>query len=308
MAATASSSSYNSKTDAILSRYRPIAPKPPLVEGPPTPENTQQSPFSKNNPSYIVPKPCRNRKRGSKSGYLPSKKAKTPPQLGLFSHGFPPLAARGEKALTLVTLPYLPYPSSSSHKSQVPQEMDLLQCLLHATEIAPPPPSHTFKSFGNGGIAANVISPQAIRPVGSSISVECIQENPKCDSPTNCVLKRAEEVEAEIELDKLPTIVSDSSNRVRLANSAYMEMVGQPECMWLDSMNGACKRIGGKVMLEFTDSVIPVSSYDGFTCRVKIEWGTSAQGKSSVTAHCDVMKLSCQSKDYLFTWRFHTKA
>ncbi|KAF5191340.1 Amino-acid acetyltransferase [Thalictrum thalictroides] len=343
------SSSSTSKTDQILSRYRPIAPKP-VVEGPPTPENTQQCPFSK----YLLTRPSRNRKRG-RSSCLPSKRAKTNhsaafsspcgvaslaknTQLGLslqgYGHGFPSqfpipnleLGSCLEKPVNLVTLPFLPYPSSSvpevpksvpdmhginmysqfqdmldlNSKSAIPQEMDLLQN-LHPSDSA-------TLTCGNG----NVIAPQAVRPVGSNISVKCILEDPSSNSAP-CVLKKPKEVEADIELDTLPTVVSDSSNRVRLANSAYMEMVGQPECLWLNSManidgqerSSVCKRIGGKVMLDLVDSRMPVFS-DSFKCRARIEWGSNEE-KSSINVHCDVVKLSCESKNYFFTWRFHTK-
>ncbi|KAF9621159.1 hypothetical protein IFM89_016653 [Coptis chinensis] len=344
--------SFSSKTDQILSRYRPIAPKP-LVEGPTTPENNQQSPFSRNN-SYLLARPSR-RKRG-KSGYLPAKRTKTShhpaafsspcgvaslaknTQLSLslqgFGHGFPqfPLPNSGlgsclEKSVNLITLPFLPYPSPSvpevarsvpelhgvniysqfhdicdlKLKVETPKEMDLLQN-LQATDSA-------SSNSGNG----NVITPQAVRPVGSSISVEYIQEGPSLKEPFKCVSKKPEEVEAEIELDYLPAVVSDSSNRIRLANSAYMEMVGQPECLWLDSMatcdaqskgsGSACKRIGGKVMLDLSKFHMPS---DGFACRVRIEWGSN-EVKNSINAQCDVVKLSCESKDYVFTWRFHTR-
>ncbi|PIA29372.1 hypothetical protein AQUCO_06000028v1 [Aquilegia coerulea] len=344
-----SSSSTSSKTDQILSRYRPIAPKP-VVEGPPTPENTQQSPFSK----YLLTRPSRNRKRG-KSGCLPSKRARTTQsaafstpcgvaslakntQLGLslqgYGHGFPSqlpipsfdLSSSLEKPVNLVTLPFLPYPSSSvpevpktvpqmhginmysqlqdvpdlNSNSAIPQEMDLL-LNLH-------PSNSATLNCGNG----KVITPQAVRPVGSSITVECIQEDHNSNSASS-VLKTPKDVEAEIELDALPAVVSDSRNRVRLANSAYMEMVGQPECLWLNSManfdgqarSSACKRIGGKVMLDLADSQIPVFP-DAFKCKARIEWGSNEE-KSSINVHCDVVKLSCESKNHLFTWRFHTK-
>lgn len=321
--------STSSKTDQILSRYRPIAPKPPL-EGPPTPENIQQPPFSKTH-QYLLARPSRNRKR-IKNGGLPSSAAKklksarpafsptrvaSPAhnsQLAFSLHGFSHAHGHGhghgfpsvsEKPMTLVTLPFLPYPSSSCvqevsrsggntnmysqfrQSSEIPREMDLLQNL------------HAMDSARKG----NVISPRAVRPVGSSISVECIQEDLQWH-PNKCVAKKPEEVEAEMEMDTLPAVVTDSSNRVRLANSAYMEMVGQPECKWLDSMANPCKRIGGKVILDLSDSGMPIS--DGFSCRVRIEWGSDAE-KNSVSAHCDAVKLSCESKDYLFTWRFHTR-
>ena len=65
----------------------------------------------------------------------------------------------------------------------------------------------------------------------------------------------------------------------------------------------SCKRIYGEVMLHLSDSKVPIKS-NGFSCWERIEWGSEGK-KSSIKAFCDVLRLSCQSKDYLFTWRFH---
>ncbi|MBA0808214.1 hypothetical protein Gohar_023971 [Gossypium harknessii] len=153
--------------------------------------------------------------------------------------------------------------------------------------------------------------PQPIRPVGSIIYVGCIKENPIL-TPQMQVLKKREEVEELVESDALPAVISDSNNKVRLANSAYKEMVGQPECPWLDSvvtgegraLGNSCKRICGEVVLHLSesDSRLTVKS-KGFSCWARIEWGSEGK-KRSVKAFCEVIKLSCRSKDYLFTWKF----
>ncbi|GJR67788.1 hypothetical protein Tco_0013853 [Tanacetum coccineum] len=105
----------------------------------------------------------------------------------------------------------------------------------------------------------------------------------------------------------LPGFVSDSKNNVRLVNSAYKEMVGQPECSWLDSMV-ACKTICGQVVLSFSDQDSMVSSSSGFSCWATIEWvGVNNGNKNSVNAFGEAMRISCESKDYKFAWRFHTR-
>ncbi|KAF8404867.1 hypothetical protein HHK36_009758 [Tetracentron sinense] len=314
----------SSKTDEIMSRYRPIAPKPelPIMENPTTPKKIQLSP------------PTRARKK-SKAGISPRthKRARThlvkipypcqiaslstKPQLDL-SHGFPQfpipsLGFNGTLEKPLATLSLLQYPSSVpfvarsvlesdgmnpysqlgekvmelNSKAGIPQERDMLQKLQLST-------------------SSTVIAPQAVRPIYSSISVGNISECPSI-TPTTQVSKRQEEVEDEVESEALPAVVSDSNNRVRLANSAYNEMVGQPECPWLDSMVGgsACERISGEVMLDLADSKVPVS-LNSFSCRVKIEWGSNGL-KNSIIAPCDVSRLSCDTKDYLLTWRFNTR-
>ncbi|CAK9146478.1 unnamed protein product, partial [Ilex paraguariensis] len=175
------------------------------------------------------------------------------------------------------------------------------------------PEEHDFllQLQNKGPISPNIIAPQPVRPIGSCIYVTCISEDPGGQKTAMHDLKKPEDVEREVESEALPAIVSDSNNRVRLVNSAYKEMVGQPECSWLDTAGdgrrggGACKRIGGEVMLQFLDSILPVSSI-GFSCWVKIEWRSKGT-KNSVNAFCDAIRLPCESKDYLFAWRFHTR-
>ncbi|KAF6173075.1 hypothetical protein GIB67_009995 [Kingdonia uniflora] len=342
---------YSSKTDQIMARYRPIAPKPqippPLINpvvvdggiAATSERKTQHSPPFYGNPIsplFIQTRPIRSRKRGrapavtttskrARNGIYPYPPVNSSPmgfgaaslcqnnaQLGLtlqsFSHhhhGHGSFKYAHPAPANLVTLPYLPYPSSSvpdlqeknislslGRRADISQEKDLL-VNLHASQR-------------RSGCCVKVIAPQPVRPVGSSISVQSIME----DYFTACTSKEPEEVEAEVELDDLPSVITDSSNRVRMVNSAYKEMVGQPECMWLDSMRDcdgrSCKRISGGVMLDLSVCrVLPVSS-NGFSCNVRIKWGRKEGLKSSVHAACDVVKLSCKSKDYFFTWRFHT--
>ncbi|KAL5198822.1 hypothetical protein ABZP36_002334 [Zizania latifolia] len=149
-----------------------------------------------------------------------------------------------------------------------------------------------------------VISPRAVRPVGSTIHVESVH----IDVGRPAAPKTAEEVEAELESDALPAVVSDSSNRVRLVNDAYKRMVGQPECPWLDAVaTAASRRISGEVVLVVSE-VPPASlpeTCKGFSCSVKIEWERDGRW-SSIHAPCDISRLQCESRDYAFTWRFRT--
>ncbi|XP_059461316.1 uncharacterized protein LOC132190362 [Corylus avellana] len=312
------------RTAEIMSRYRPIAPKPEAPtdpsrsstdQSPSISQKIRQSPYLRNLWPHLQARPTRTRKRGRSTISLPSLKRPRTHILGFSSpFGFPqiptPHEAPEQPATPpgLVTLPLLPCPISApiaaNHQAaaaaeekvidlnsaaEIPEEKDLLQQLQ-----APPP---------TGGGINNVIAPQAIRPVGSSISVGSINEDP---SLTPAVQKKPEEVEEEVESEALPAVISDSNNKVRMANSAYKEMVGQPECSWLDSMvASSSKRISGEVMLHLSDSSVPVSSSNGFSCWVRIEWGSEGK-KSSINAFCDVIRLSCESKNYLFTWRFHT--
>ncbi|KAJ0025100.1 hypothetical protein Pint_08634 [Pistacia integerrima] len=282
-------STNTAKTAEIMSRYRPIAPKPeapvsPMSESP----KIRQSPYLRKLWPQLQARPTRTRKRG-RAGHV-SSPAKNLSLHG-FAHGVPlsNLAADSgslenptEAPSSLVTLPLLP--CTPSAVAEIPEEKDLLLQL-------------------QGPSITKIIAPQPVRPVGSSISVGYISEDPSL-TPAVQVPKKPEEVEEEMESEVLPAVISDSNNKVRMANSAYKEMVGQPECSWLDSMVNYDGKLGGSSCKRICESGVPVSS-NGFSCWVRIEWGSHGK-KNSINAFCDVIRLSCESKDYLFTWRFHT--
>ncbi|CAL5383864.1 unnamed protein product [Camellia sinensis] len=308
-----------SKTAEIMSRYRPIAPRPDTTTNPISDDTSSLSQKIKNSPylrkvwPHLQARPTRTRKRGRTSLAPPAiKRPKTqhlfalsppPPPQNSSMHGFSSHALQfnslPQSSSSLVTLPLRPEIDLNRVVDDVPEEKDFLQ------------------QFQPAGGPIRVITPQPVRPVGSSITVGSINKDADLN-PGARVPKKREEVEEEVESEALPAVVSDSNNKVRLANSAYKEMVGQPECSWLDSMvvacegrhgGSACKRICGEVVLRFSEtSSVPVSSSpNGFSCSAKIEWGSNGKkNSSSVHAFCDVMRLCCESKDYHFAWRFHT--
>jgi|UniRef100_A0A2N9EDV1 hypothetical protein len=348
--------SNTAKTAEIMSRYRPIAPKPeaptdPMNENPSMSQKIRQSPYLRNLWPQLQARPTRTRKRGRAALSPTSFKRPRTHVFGLsspcqftspspaknlslqgFAHGLPqlpqlpipnlaPISNSLEQPATttsLMTLPLLPCPTSVpivTNQAATP-ELDLMKpCgekkVIDLNTVAEIPEEKDLLQQLQGPITSNVFTPQPIRPVGSSISVGCINEDPSFISAVQ-VRKKPEEVEEEVESEVLPAVISDSNNKIRMANSAYKEMVGQPECLWLDSMvtsdgrlgGSSSKRISGEVMLHLSDSRVPISS-NGFSCWVRIEWGSVGK-KSSINAFCDVIRLSCESKDYQFTWRFHT--
>ncbi|GKV10371.1 hypothetical protein SLEP1_g21746 [Rubroshorea leprosula] len=351
--------SNTAKTAEIMSRYRPIAPKPEVPanqmnESSSMSQKIRQSPYLRNLWPQLQARPTRTRKRGRAALSPPSLKRPRTQVFGLsspspvvspaknlslqgFSHGLPQLSVSAPNLAAAVTSGGLDSPRVSSNLVTLP----LLPCSPVApvvtNKVTAPELKCLEPSRGENVIDLNrvvevpeekdlllqlqgptpcssVIAPQPVRPVGSTISVGCIKEDLSLTPPVQ-VPKRPEEVEEEVESEPLPAVISDSNNKVRLANSAYKEMVGQPECPWLDSMVTAdkklrgghpCKRICGEVMLHLPDSRVPVTS-NGFKCWVRIEWGSEGK-KNSINTFCDVIKLSCLSKDYLFTWRFHTQS
>ena len=340
------------KTAEIMSRYRPIAPKPETPSSPSsetTPSNTttsqkiRQSPYLRNLWPQLQARPTRTRKRGRAALSPPTtlKRQRTdtlglspappppppPPPCHMafrqgFAHGLPQLPLPNpldqKPTTSLVTLPLLPCPHPPT---PIVTELDwnMKACgeenkLIDLNTVAEVPKEKDFlKQLQGTPSTDNVIAPQPVRPVGSSICVRSISEDLSQVMVAQAP-KRPEEVEEEVEAEVLPAVISDSNNKVRIANSAYKELVGQPECSWLASMvtstdgrlglgSGSCKRIGGEVVLQLCDSMVPFSS-NGFSCWVRIEWGSDGN-KNSVNAFCDVIRISCESKDYVFTWRFH---
>lgn len=350
MIKTLSPYSTTAATAEIMSRYRPIAPKPDVPansmnESSGMAQKMRQSPYLRSLWCHLHARPTRARKRGrvALSSTTPLKRARTrvlalsspslvtSPAKNLslqgFSDGVPHLSipnfggsldSSSTPPASLMPLPLLPclpsvpvvanYATTLELNCMEPCEGEKLIDLNTMVEIAEE--KDLLKQL-EGPPASNVIAPQPIRPVGSIIYVGCIKENPIL-TPQMQVLKKPEEVEELVESDALPAVISDSNNKVRLANSAYKEMVGQPECPWLDSvvtgegrtLGNSCKRICGEVILHLSesDSRLTVKS-KGFSGWARIEWGSEGK-KRSVKAFCEVIKLSCQSKDYLFTWRF----
>ncbi|GJZ75306.1 putative reverse transcriptase domain-containing protein [Tanacetum coccineum] len=305
------------KTAEIMARYRPIAPRPhtSLNNGEATggegdgsagstgssmSQTISQSPYLRNVWPHLQSRPTRTRKRGRTSLGPP------PPSTSTSSFKRPRTLLQGlsppfhvrTTTTNLVTLPLLPMSPHDMQQTddvidlnkvvEIPEEKDFLGQLTKPT--------------------SNVISPRPIRLVSSYVTIRAVKDDAVSVHNSPVVTKKAEEeVEKELEAQVLPGFVSDSKNNVRLVNSAYKEMVGQPECSWLDSMV-ACKTICGQVALSFSDQDSMVSSSSGFSCWATIEWvGVNNGNKNSVNAFGEAMRISCESKDYKFAWRFHTR-
>ncbi|KAL6855969.1 hypothetical protein ACP4OV_018771 [Aristida adscensionis] len=306
------------KANEILARFRPIAPKPALAAPSPAQAAADGVVAANRVLCQLQSRPCRARKRGRPSvvpAAVPPAAAAAQPALprrkrAASAAPYPPLrCATATDAVATATrahvsvavpgsasacLPLVSLPpgtasagepaakvASEEAERDVPVERDLLRKLLEPT----------------------VISPRAVRPVCSAIHVE---SSLRCAAAAAAaVSKTAAEVEAELEADALPAVVSDSSNRVRLVNDAYKEMVGQPECPWLDAVAAASRRISGEVVLVVAEQAALPESHGVFTCTAKIEWEYGGRC-TAIRAPCDVSRLQCESRDYLFIWRLRT--
>ncbi|KAF7000338.1 hypothetical protein CFC21_016265 [Triticum aestivum] len=301
------------KANEILARFRPIAPKPAL---PASPAQAQAIDGAADRVlCHLQSRPCRARKRGRPSAVPVSapaaaakrKRAAYPVPLRCAAAAatdavvstatrayvsvpgsacmpfasLPPATASTGGNLTMLSTMVAGDEEEEEEERDIPVERDLLRKLLEP----------------------KVISPRAMRPVGSTIHVESIVHGAVDAASSTAASKTAEEVEAEVETDALPAIVTDSSNRVRLVNDAYKEMVGAPECLWLGAV-AASRRISGEVALVVAEQATLPESPGGFSCTAKIEWECGGGERASIHAACDVSRLQCEYRHYLFAWRF----
>ncbi|KAK1405631.1 NADH-ubiquinone oxidoreductase-related-like protein [Heracleum sosnowskyi] len=307
----------SSKTAEILARYRPIAPKPPDNDLTDNNTNTNSNPSGMpekiRDSGYVrsvwphhEARPTQSRKRG---------RALLGPRRSKHSYAFSPYVSPKSLSAFLaspnVVLPNYTMAASTVQATvkdldlnmHVPVEKDLLK-QLQAKEV----------QVQSGG----VVAPRPVKLVSSAITV-----HPQTVSNQEVAVQsrsKAKEIEDEVESEALPAVISDSKNKVRLANSAYNKLVGQPECCWLDSIargtggDGCggkavtCHKICGEVRLQLPDTGVEefVSTSNGFFCLVVIEWGNS-ECKSSITTIGEAVRLFCESRDYMFAWRFHTQ-
>ncbi|CAA0815997.1 Unknown protein [Striga hermonthica] len=273
------------RTAEIMSRYRPIAPKPDTSNPNPAADGDQKSPYLRTVWAHLQSRPTRTRKRGHAAAFSSVKRSRALLVQPLAADlSFVPVGCCLDSAVTLladsVELPLL---------RREEREIDLN--LMAAEEEEPDIP-----------VGPAVVSPKPIRPVGSRVVVESISGDPR----RFAAAKDADEVEEMVEAERAPAIVSDSRDRVRMCNAAYRELVGQPECGWLDCAGGgACRRIGGGIWLRFAGSEVEKREH-GFSGQVRIEWESGEGVKNKyVRALCEGLKLECAAKDYQFMWRFY---
>ncbi|KAH8947857.1 hypothetical protein BDL97_11G065700 [Sphagnum fallax] len=153
-----------------------------------------------------------------------------------------------------------------------------------------------------------VIAPQPIRAVGSTIFLECITKVNQLASP---MLGTVEAFQDQLEKLLLPTVITDLRHRVRWVNTAYKQMVGQPEFAWLSSTVGGNSepeapsqtRLAGDVSLVCAGEQPPVDAAE-FSCQVRIQWTKGGGENSSLACPVDVIRLDEDSSGPLFVWKF----
>ncbi|CAK9168197.1 unnamed protein product [Ilex paraguariensis] len=265
MMQTMNSYTLTAKTAEIMARYRPIAPKPEVTanaadvsENTSMPQNIRQSAYLRTVWPDLQSRPQEpEREGGLQLHHLLSR------DKGLVfkdSILFLLLRSWPKRVSSAYTCPNLKYhrpqrrrcsgkfmhvASELSHTTSPPNSF----ILTIDTQQAPPPETIGVRVCGgNKDIDLNTEAEdpeeqdflQQLQGPTSPISLPHSRFDRDDSGRTTSVqlLKKPEEVEEEVESEALPAIVSDSNNKVRLANSAYKEMVGQPECSWLDTAGG----------------------------------------------------------------------
>ncbi|KAK4362589.1 hypothetical protein RND71_017830 [Anisodus tanguticus] len=277
-----------SKVDRIMLRFRPIAPKPAIggsFSGATTPPQKSEVPVrtgrwkrryvKDNNKNTSTSSSNKRSSSGSRSPNGRKRKAPSPE----------------ENESTVVTLPLL---SESSERKDSPRDNSVDVVVKKQERNAP-----IWLNFGNQGNNNNDINgqqgyggmmfPQPVRVVGSWIKVE---------SMTDAWVEgyglgsTDEEKLINLELDTCPGFVSDGLNRVRWANKAYKEMVG----------DGG----GGEVVvwLVMKDDIrLPENKTTAaFMCRVRVV--RCVKEKNSLILPCDVWRMDGGG----YAWRLDTKA
>ncbi|CAN4085330.1 unnamed protein product [Withania somnifera] len=287
-----------SKVDKIMLRFRPIAPKPAATGGTLSGDTTppQKSEFqvrtgqrkrryvkdNKSNTSCSYKRSTSGRRRKAPSPEENESSGKT--------------LSGGE---TVVTLPLL---------SESPERKDSVDGVKKTEKDAPiwlsfggnqgnnndntNSISGPLQGYGGGGVGVDrsvVMFSRPVRVVGSWVKVESVTDA----WVEGYGLGRTDEEKlVNLERDSCPGFVSDGLNRVRWANKAYKEMLGDGSAgevvVWL-------------VMKE--DVRLPENETTAaFTCRVRVV--RCGKERSSLILPCDVWRMDGGG----FAWRLDTQA
>ncbi|GJN10228.1 hypothetical protein PR202_ga28306 [Eleusine coracana subsp. coracana] len=276
-----------------MARFCPIAPKPPPPPAPATGSSNGARKRGRQEGYYILP-----------PHHLPApvwwpdgvgstawgRKGKGQFVASIIRRPLPPVPTSDEHLVRLSLAVPGTLPSPDGNKRVIPVERDLLSKLQ---------------------VRNKVITPHPARPLRTTICIDSsnIVVGPKSAAVAVFNNKTDKEVEAEVEQDARPAIVSGCHNRVFLVNDAYKAMVGQPVCTWLDSLPGAgaSRRINGEVVLNiqtFSPASRLPNAGGAFPCTARISWELDG-AMASLTVPCAVERLTGDSSgDYRSIWRF----
>ncbi|XP_004986768.1 uncharacterized protein LOC101783930 [Setaria italica] len=292
-------------SEALEQQFRPIVPRPMAPSPPPLPigatvRSIQWKAQKRSRQDYSVPSPVSKRERDAMS--YPS-----PPVLWATVDVEAPMLLGGR------CMPEIYLPSCEENL----RRLSLVGS--SASSWAPSLDAEQIFSVEHDLISKlqvpKVIKPRPTRPKRTTIRIERSNIIDSTNLLVEVVVskKTPREVEAELALpNALPAIVSGcNSNRVHLTNDAYKEMVGQPLCPWLNSLlgAGAPRRINGEVVLyvqTFSTVSCLQSTWCAFPCTARISW-EDEDATVFLTVPCAIERVTGNSDDYCFIWRFDCK-
>ncbi|XVE56635.1 hypothetical protein DITRI_Ditri04bG0026400 [Diplodiscus trichospermus] len=253
-----------SKVDRIMLRFRPIAPKP-ATGGSVSPQGN----------SEVYPKSRRGKRRHSKEGNTMSNTKRCTRRRRVLSED--------NKRVTLPLLPETPDCKDAilkEEKGGVDEKVMPLGLKFGQADDQ----KEGFVGGSGGSANPAVLMPsQAVRMMGSCVTVECMTETwVSGDGLGNT----DEERKVNLGRDTCPGFISDGLGRVTWTNGAYKEMVGGEMMVWL-------------VMKER----LPMITYPAFTCRMRVQY-TCGKEMSSLTLPCDVWRMNGGG----FAWRLDINA
>ncbi|KAA8540709.1 hypothetical protein F0562_024372 [Nyssa sinensis] len=277
-----------SKVDRIMLRFRPIAPKPASsgsVSGRSPPENNDVHVRTGRGKRRYV----RDSNNNNKRCYNRKRKA-SPPSGGSISGG--------ETVVTLPLLPETPDGKETPARGSPNDHFDLTGAKKQVQNVPiwldftnqTVNDNHVSPAVGQVSVGLDrtvVMMPQAVRLVGSIVTVECVTDTWVDGNGLGCT---DEERKRNLEMDTCPGFISDGLNRVGWTNGAYREMVvgrDREVVVWL-------------VMKEKVP--VPVI-HPAFSCRVRMQY-TCGKERSSLTLPCDVWRMDGGG----FAWRLDVKA
>ncbi|XVE54520.1 hypothetical protein DITRI_Ditri03aG0088400 [Diplodiscus trichospermus] len=252
-----------SKVDRMMLRFRPIAPKPaPTGGGSVSPQEN----------SEVCSKSGRGKRKYSKENNIISNTKRCNRKRKVLSE---------EKRVTLPLLPETPDCKDSISKD----EKGVVQKVMPLCSSFGQADDQEEGFLGDAGSADRAVrsAPQAVRVVGSCVTVECVTDTWVSGDGLGCT---DDERNFNLRMDTCPGFISDEMGRVTWTNGAYKEMVGGEMMVWL-------------VMKE----KLPMITCPAFTCRVRVQYMCGKE-RSSSTLPCDVWRMDGGG----FAWRLDINA
>jgi hypothetical protein len=150
-----------------------------------------------------------------------------------------------------------------------------------------------------------VVTPQPLRPVGSTIRFEYI--TPLASDASLAVKGSFELIKRQFDRWATPVILTDLKNRARWVNAAYKKLVGQPPCTWLAS---AVSKENNLEQLRLTGGISVMGLEDlktlpaSLQCNVKVSWPQGGGGQLQESGCMGTRIDSVGSEVLGYLWRF----